>query len=43
MPAEAEQRKWQRIILMMDVLLETKGLKKIAEGNILVRGCERPS
>lgn len=42
MPTQAEQEKWQRIIPMMNELLEPKGLKKVAEGKILVTGMKGP-
>jgi multimeric flavodoxin WrbA len=42
MPTEAEQEKWQRIIPIMNELLAPKGLKKVAEGKILVTGMKGP-
>jgi menaquinone-dependent protoporphyrinogen IX oxidase len=42
MPTEEEQTKWQRIIPIMDELLQAKGLQKVAEGKILVTGIKGP-
>ena len=42
MPSAEEMAKWQRIIPMMNQLLEPKGLNKLAEGKILVTGIKGP-
>jgi menaquinone-dependent protoporphyrinogen IX oxidase len=42
MPTEEEQAKWQRIIPIMNELLQPKGLEKVAEGKILVTGIKGP-
>jgi hypothetical protein len=42
MPTEEEQGKWQRIIPIMNELLQSKGLLKVAEGNVLVTGIKGP-
>jgi hypothetical protein len=42
MPTEEEQAKWQRIIPIMNELLEPKGLKKVVEEKILVTGIKGP-
>jgi flavodoxin len=42
MPTEEEQAKWQRIIPIMNEILQEKGLVKIAEGKILVTGLKGP-
>jgi hypothetical protein len=42
MPTEEEQAKWQRIIPIMNSMLQGKGLVKIAEGKILVKGLKGP-
>jgi hypothetical protein len=42
MPTDEEQAKWQRIIPIMNELLEPKGLKKVAEEKILVTGIKGP-
>jgi multimeric flavodoxin WrbA len=42
MPTEEEQAKWQRIIPIMNELLQSKGLIKVAEGTILVIGIKGP-
>ena len=36
MPTEEEMARWQRIIPIMDELLRSKNLKKVAEGKVLV-------
>ena len=36
MPTEEEQARWQRIIPIMEELLQAKGLKKVADGKVLV-------
>ena len=42
MPTEGEQAKWQRIIPIMNEILQAKGLVKVAEGKILVTGLKGP-
>jgi multimeric flavodoxin WrbA len=42
MPTEEEQAKWQRVIPIMNVILQEKGLVKVAEGKILVTGIKGP-
>ena len=42
MPTEEEQAKWQRIIPVMNEILQEKNLVKIAEGKILVTGLKGP-
>lgn len=42
MPTEEEQARWQRIIPIMDGLLQAKGLKKVTEGTVLVIGIKGP-
>jgi flavodoxin len=42
MPTDEEQAKWQRIIPIMNALLEPKGLVKVAEGTVLVTGIKGP-
>lgn len=42
MPTDEEQAKWQRIIPIMNELLQSKGLQKVAEGKILVTGIKGP-
>lgn len=42
MPTQEEQDRWERIIPVMNELLEAKGLKKVAEGAILVTGIKGP-
>jgi flavodoxin len=42
MPTEKEQAKWQRIIPIMNEILQEKGLVKVAEGKILVTGLKGP-
>jgi hypothetical protein len=42
LPSEEEQAKWQRIIPMMNELLQSKGLQKVAEGKVLVTGIKGP-
>jgi hypothetical protein len=41
-PTEEEQAKWQRIIPIMNEMLQEKGLVKVAEGKILVTGLKGP-
>jgi len=42
MPTEEERAKWQRIIPIMNEILQEKGLAKVAEGKILVTGLKGP-
>jgi hypothetical protein len=42
MPSEEEMARWQRIIPIMNELLQEKGLVKVAEGKILVTGLKGP-
>lgn len=42
MPTEEEIARWERIIPIMDELLQVKGLKKAAEGKVLVTGTKGP-
>ena len=42
MPSEEEQAKWQRMIPIMNEILQEKGLIKVAEGKILVTGIKGP-
>ena len=42
MPDPAELAKWQKVTPIMNELLQAKGLKKIAEGKILVTGMKGP-
>jgi len=42
MPTEEEQAKWQRVIPIMNEILQEKGLVKVAEGKILVTGIKGP-
>jgi flavodoxin len=42
MPTEEEQAIWQRIIPIMNELLQSKGLQKVAEGKVLVTGIKGP-
>jgi len=42
MPTEEEQAKWQRIIPIMNEILQEKGLVKVAEGKILVTAIKGP-
>ena len=41
-PTEEEMAKWQRMIPMMNDILQQKGFVKIAEGKILVTGIKGP-
>jgi menaquinone-dependent protoporphyrinogen IX oxidase len=41
-PAEEELARWQRIIPIMNELLQAKGLVKVAEGKVLVTGLKGP-
>ena len=42
MPTPEERAKWQRIIPVMNEILQEKGLVKVAEGKILVTGLKGP-
>ena len=42
MPTEEEQAKWQRVIPVMNEILQEKGLVKVAGGKILVTGLKGP-
>ncbi len=42
LPTEEEQAKWQRVIPIMNRILEGKGLVKVAEGKVLVTGIRGP-
>jgi hypothetical protein len=42
MPSQQELDRWERVIPIMNELLEAKGLKKIAEGAVLVTGIKGP-
>jgi hypothetical protein len=42
MPAQEELDRWERVIPIMNELLEAKGLKKVAEGAVLVTGIKGP-
>ena len=42
MPTEEELAKWQRVIPVMNEILQDKGLVKVAEGKILVTGLKGP-
>ena len=42
MPAQEEMDRWERVIPIMNQLLEAKGLKKAAEGAVLVTGMKGP-
>lgn len=42
MPSQQELDRWERVIPIMNELLEAKGLKKIAEGAVLVTGMKGP-
>jgi len=42
MPTEEEIAKWQRVRPIMNELLQAKGLKKVAEGDVLVTGMKGP-
>jgi multimeric flavodoxin WrbA len=42
MPAEEETARWQRVIPIMNGILQTKGLVKVAEGKVLVTGLKGP-
>ena len=42
MPAQEELDRWERVIPIMNELLEAKGLKKVAEGAVWVTGIKGP-
>ncbi len=42
MPTEEERAKYQRVIPIMNELLQKKGLVKVAEGNVFVTGLKGP-
>jgi len=42
MPSEEEIARWERVRPIMNELLQSKGLKKVAEGNVLVTGMKGP-
>ena len=42
MPTEEEIAKYERVRPVMNELLQAKGLKKVAEGNVLVTGMKGP-
>jgi sulfite reductase alpha subunit-like flavoprotein len=42
MPTEEEQDRWERVIPVMNELLEAKGLQKVAERAVLVTGMKGP-
>ena len=42
MPAQEELDRWERVIPIMNELLEAKGLKKVAEGAVWVTGLRGP-
>ena len=42
MPTEEEMAKWQRVIPIMNQILQEKGLVKVAEGKIQVTGIKGP-
>lgn len=42
MPTEEEIARWQRIRPIMNEILQSKGLKKVAEGSVLVTGIKGP-
>lgn len=42
LPTEEEMAKWQRVRPIMNEILESKGLVKIAEGHVLVTGLKGP-
>jgi hypothetical protein len=41
-PTQQEQDRWERVIPIMNELLEAKGLTKVAEGAVLVTGIKGP-
>ena len=42
LPSQEEQDRWERVIPVMNEVLEAKGLRKIAEGAVLVTGLKGP-
>lgn len=42
MPTEEEMAKWQRVIPVMNQILQEKGLVKVAEGKVQVNGIKGP-
>ena len=42
LPTQEEQDRWERVIPIMNELLEAKGLTKVAEGAVLVTGMKGP-
>ena len=42
MPTQQDLDRWERVIPVMNELLEAKGLKKVAEGAVLVTGIKGP-
>ena len=42
MPTEEEMAKWQRVIPIMNEILEDEGLVKVAEDKVLVTGMKGP-
>lgn len=42
MPTEEEMAKWQRVVPIMNEILQDMGLVKVAEGKILVTGLKGP-
>jgi menaquinone-dependent protoporphyrinogen IX oxidase len=42
LPAQEELDRWERVIPIMNELLEAKGLKKVAEGAVWVTGIKGP-
>ena len=42
LPTQGEQDQWERVIPIMNELLEAKGLKKVAEAAVLVTGMKGP-
>jgi multimeric flavodoxin WrbA len=41
-PTEEELARWERVRPIMNELLQAKGMKKVAEGNVLVTGMKGP-
>jgi len=42
LPTDEEMARWQRVIPIMNELLQEKGLAKAAEGKVLVSGLKGP-
>jgi len=42
LPTEEERAKWQRVIPIMNAILQDKGLVKVAESKVLVTGLKGP-